>query len=179
MRILEPLQKAIYDLWFSFLEHLPGLVLGLLVFVLFLIFSRYLKKGIRAILRKKYTDGFALTMGLLARWFVIAIGFFISTAVIFPSVSFGTLVGSLGVSSIAIGFAFKDILQNMLAGILLIFRQPFWIGDTIEVRGLKGIVQGISIRETRITAEDGTLIIIPNTDVYSSPLKVFPAATTS
>ena len=74
------------------------------------------------------------------------------------------LVGSLVVT--------QDILENTLSGVLMLFRQPFTAGDQIEVQGQTGTVQAITIRETRIKAYDGQLILIPNRDVYKSVIRV-------
>lgn len=59
-------------------------------------------------------------------------------------------------------------LSRTLAGVLLLFRQPFQSGDQIEVLEQSGTVQGITIRETQIKTFDGKLVIIPNRDVYKS-----------
>lgn len=78
----------------------------------------------------------------------------------------------MGVLGIAAGFAFQDILSNLLAGILLIFRQPFVSGDQIEVNEITGTVEGITIRETRLTTYDGRLVVVPNHDVYTNAITV-------
>ena len=82
------------------------------------------------------------------------------------------LLAGLGFFSLAVGFAFKDILENTLSGVLMLFRQPFASGDQIEVQGYAGTVQAITIRETRIKTYDGQLILIPNSDVYKNVIRV-------
>ena len=89
-----------------------------------------------------------------------------------PGINPGALISALGISSVAIGFAFKDILQNTLAGLLLLFRQPFEVGDEIEVSGHQGTVEAITIRETRLRTFHGTRVLIANSDVYSSAVEV-------
>jgi small-conductance mechanosensitive channel len=78
----------------------------------------------------------------------------------------------LGFFSVAIGFAFQDILENTLSGVLLLFRQPFRSGDEIAVAGYEGTVEGITIRETRIRQYDGQLLLVPNRDVYKNVIRV-------
>ena len=73
---------------------------------------------------------------------------------------------------VAIGFAFQDSLENTLAGVLLLFRQPFRSGDQIEVDERSGTVEAITIRETRIKTFDGQLVLIPNRDVHKSVIRV-------
>ena len=106
----------------------------------------------------------AFGIGLISALFAIV--------VVFPSVHVGTLVGGLGVFGIAAGFAFQDILSNLLSGILLIFRQPFVSGDQITVSGVAGTVEEITIRETRIRGYDGRLYVVPNIDVYTGLIEV-------
>jgi small-conductance mechanosensitive channel len=69
-------------------------------------------------------------------------------------------------------FAFQDILENTLSGILLLFRQPFRSGDQITVMDRSGTVEGITIRETKLTTYDGELVVIPNRDVYKNVINV-------
>jgi len=93
-------------------------------------------------------------------------------AIIFPSIKPADLLSTLGIGSIAIGFAFKDILQNWLAGLLILIRQPFTTGDQIVVSGYEGTVQHIEARATLIKTYDGRLVVIPNADVYSKAVTV-------
>jgi small-conductance mechanosensitive channel len=83
-----------------------------------------------------------------------------------------TIISSLGIGSVAIGFAFKDILQNLLAGILLLVNRPYRRGDQIVVKDFEGTVEHIQSRATLIKTYDGRRVIIPNSDVYTSPVIV-------
>jgi small-conductance mechanosensitive channel len=85
------------------------------------------------------------------------------------------LLGGLGVSSVAIGFAFKDILQNMLAGVLILLRQPFQVGDEIVSGGHTGKVEKIETRATFIKTYDGRRVVIPNADIYTDSVVVITA----
>ena len=66
----------------------------------------------------------------------------------------------------------QDILENTLAGILMLFRQPFRSGDQITVMEQAGTVEAITIRETRLATFDGELVLIPNRDVYKNVIRV-------
>jgi small-conductance mechanosensitive channel len=118
----------------------------------------------------------------LAGWGVLVAGLTVSATIAFPSIQPVDIIAGLGVFSIAAGFAFQDILSNLLAGLLLIFRQPFVGGDQIEVSGWEGTVEEITIRETAIRTYDGQRVIIPNADVYQSAVRIqtaFPQRRTS
>ena len=103
---------------------------------------------------------------------VTLFGFAIALTILAPSLSIGSLVSSLGIGSVAIGFAFKDILQNWLAGLLILIRQPFHVGDQIVVKNFEGTVQHIETRATLIRTYDGQRIVIPNADVYTNAVTV-------
>jgi small-conductance mechanosensitive channel len=78
----------------------------------------------------------------------------------------------LGVGSVAIGFTFQNILQNFLAGILLLLQEPFQIGDWISITGLDGKVEDIQARATVISTADGKRIVIPNAVLFTNPVTV-------
>ena len=103
----------------------------------------------------------------------MVVALLISAAIIFPSVKPSDVLGTLGIGSVAIGFAFKDILQNLLAGLLLLINRPYRRGDQIKVKDFEGTVEHIESRATLIKTYDGRRrVIIPNSDVYTSPVVV-------
>ena len=111
-------------------------------------------------------------LGSLAFGFIIILAILIAAAVVFPSVKPVDIISTLGFGSVAIGFAFKDILQNLLAGLLLLIRRPYRRGDQIVVKGYEGTVEHIESRATLLKTYDGRRVIIPNSDVYTSPVEV-------
>ena len=135
-----------------------------------------LGRGARWLLRRRFTrtrsPSFAEVMSRVAGVMVVVLAVLVALTVTFPSVQPVDVLASLGFFSIAIGFAFQDILENSLAGILLLFRQPFRGGDQIDLDGQRGTVEGITIRETRIRTFDGELLIVPNAEVYKNRLLV-------
>ncbi len=156
----------------SFLETLPRLGLALIVLVVFWVIARIVRMVLRRLLDGHQTPSFQRVMSKLGGWLVLGFGFLIAMAVAFPSVQPVDLLAGLGIFSVAVGFAFQDILENTLAGVLLLFRQPFESGDQIDVQGQSGTVEAITIRETRIKTFDGRMVIIPNRDVYKSVIVV-------
>lgn len=114
----------------------------------------------------------AILLGQLTQLSVIILGFLIALSVIAPSFQAADLIKVLGIGSVAIGFAFQNILQNFLAGILLLIQEPFRVGDLISVTGLEGRVEDIQARATVITAENGRRIVIPNAVLFTNPVAV-------
>ena len=99
-------------------------------------------------------------------------GFLIAATVAFPGLTPGGLITTLGLGGVAIGFAFKDIFENFLAGVFILWKFPFDRGDFIECEGVSGKVQQITIRNTLIRQPDGTLVVTPNAQLFKNPVEV-------
>ena len=152
---------------------LPTLALALVVFVGFWIASGFLRSIVARIAEEATEDeNLQRLFGTIARVTLLVIGAFVSASVLFPGLEAGDLVAVLGLSSVAVGFAFKDIFQNFLAGILILLQRPFHIEDQIIVAGYEGTGEDISIRATKLKTYNGERVIIPNADIYSSPVTV-------
>ncbi len=100
------------------------------------------------------------------------IGIMIAMTVLFPSLTPGKIMTAIGLGSIAVGFAFKDIFENFIAGILILFREPFRLGDYIECEQIEGRVEEITIRDTHVRQTDGQRIVMPNAMLFKSPVTV-------
>jgi small conductance mechanosensitive channel len=92
--------------------------------------------------------------------------------VVAPSFQAGDLIKILGISGVAIGFAFQNILQNFLAGLLLLWAEPFRIGDEIKLDNYEGSVEEIQTRATIIKTYDGRRIVIPNADLFTHSVTI-------
>jgi len=103
-------------------------------------------------------------------------GILIATTVALPSVTPAKILTALGLGSVAIGFAFKDVFENFLAGILLLVREPFRLGDFIEVEDVEGQVTEITVRDTHIMQSDGELVVMPNALIFKNPIHVLTNA---
>ncbi len=106
--------------------------------------------------------GLAILFARLIQTIIAVVGFLISLSVVAPSFQVSDLVKLLGVGTVAIGFAFQNILQNFLAGILLLLEEPFRLGDLISVTGIEGNVRDVQTRATVITTKEGRKVVIPN-----------------
>lgn len=108
----------------------------------------------------------------VAAWVV---GIIAASVIAFPGLNLGDVIGLLGLGSVAIGFAFQDIFKNFLAGVLLLFREPFRLGDQIIVSDYEGTVEEINIRTTLIRTYQGERVLIPNSVVYTNSVQVMTA----
>jgi small-conductance mechanosensitive channel len=111
--------------------------------------------------------------GSLVKGAIYIAGFLLAATIVVPSLRPGDLIAGLGIGSVAIGFAFKDILQNMLAGVLILVRQPFEVGDQIvSSSGFEGTVEKIETRATLIRTYDNMRVVIPNSEIYTNSVTV-------
>lgn len=161
------------DTWLDGLFRLlPNIALALAVLVVFWLVARGVSSIVRKTARSHERQSLAEVGGSMVKWAIIIVGAMLAITIVAPSISPGDLISGLGVSSVAIGFAFKDILQNMLAGILILLRQPFEVGDQIVSGGHEGTVEKIETRATLIKTYDGRRVVIPNSEIYTDSVVV-------
>ena len=157
----------------GFVERLPYLATALVVFLIFFFVSKGVRAGVRALAqrnRRHYNLG--LVMGRISSGLIIFVGLLIALVIAIPGFTPGQLISLLGLSSVAIGFAFRDILQNFLAGILLLLSEPFRIGDQIVINEFEGTVEDIQTRATFLRTYDGRRIVIPNSNLFTNSVTV-------
>ncbi|WGI20377.1 mechanosensitive ion channel family protein [Amylibacter sp. IMCC11727] len=161
------------DAWLDGLfKLLPNLLVAIIVFAIFWFAASLISKLVQRMARNQDRPSLAEVGGSLIRWAIVIVGFMLAVTIVAPTITPGDLIAGLGVSSVAIGFAFKDILQNMLAGILILLRQPFEVGDQIVSGGHEGTVEKIETRATLIKTYDGRRVVIPNTSIYTDSVVV-------
>jgi small-conductance mechanosensitive channel len=120
------------DAWLDgFFKLLPNIGVAIVVFVIFWFVSKLVAALIRRAAKDKDRPSLAEVGSTLVRWTIVIICSMLAVTIVAPTLTPSDLIAGLGVSPVAISFAFKDILQNMLAGILILLRQPFEVGDQI------------------------------------------------
>lgn len=152
----------------DFYSLLPNIVVGIVFLFVFTILSYAVSRFIRSYFERKERIDLGNILSDLGFWLLVILGAGISLTIIMPSVKPGNLVASLGIGSIAAGFAFKEILQNWLSGLLILLRMPFRRGDQISVLDAEGTVMRIEPRATILRTYDGRDMVIPNTMVFSN-----------
>lgn len=81
---------------------------------------------------------------------------------------FTTLLGTLGLTSVVIGFSLRDVLSNYFSGVILLASRPFRLGDQIVIKEFEGTVRQIELRATTLVTYDGRTVYIPNQEVFSA-----------
>lgn len=152
---------------------LPKLLLALLVFAAVWWAAKGLGQAVAGLLeRARQPRSVGLVLGRLARWSLLTVGGMVALTIVVPSLNASAVVGALGVGGVAIGFAFKDIFQNLLAGLLLLVTRPFQIGDYVVAGSHEGTVEDIQVRATLLRAPDGRQVVVPNSDLYTNRVLV-------
>src|SRR5690348_12891447 len=116
-----------------------------------------------------HSEGLLVLLGRTAKIAVITLG--VATALGTVGVNVSALVAGLGLTGFALGFAFRDVLSNLLAGILLLLFRPFGPGDHISVSGLDGEVTNIDLRYT-VLKQPQKIVLIPNSNLFTNPILV-------
>jgi small-conductance mechanosensitive channel len=159
----------------GFLALLPLLLVAVVVFVVLLFIAKGLRHLAERALSRTSNRSAATAIGRILYIVMVSLAVLIAVTIAFPTMTPGRLFSVLGIGGVAIGFAFKDIFQNLLAGILLLLRHPFRVGDEITTGEFTGTVEAIETRATYIRTYDGKRVIIPNSDVYTKPVTVISA----
>jgi small conductance mechanosensitive channel len=165
MDLSAPLQALVEEA----LQFIPKLIVALIVFGVSLFLSVVAARWTERTARTKIDDEETLLLlSRLARWTVVILG----TVLALDQVDFDVtgFVAGLGIAGLTIGFALQDITRNFIAGLILLVRQPFDIGDAVEVAGHAGTVLEITTRDTVLKAWDGEMVILPNLEVFTQPI---------
>ncbi len=155
----------------TFVDLIPKLLMAVLVFVVAIFIANLIRRVVLNRLQPRMDDPLlARFLARTAKTIVVIIGILLVLQIIgLAGVASGLLAGA-GVGAFVIGFAFKDIGENFLAGIMLAFNRPFRVGDTVELDGNKGVVVTLNLRNTQIKTFDGKDIYIPNANVVKNPV---------
>jgi small conductance mechanosensitive channel len=158
--------KTIQEQVNGFLGQIPTIIFAIVVFSFFYFLGKIIRSSVRKIVMERRKQNIGLVMGRLAQVLTVFLGGFVAAGLVFPSISAQTIIQVLGVGSVAIGFAFRDVLQNFLAGILILLNEPFEIGDEIRFKDFEGRVEDIQTRATLLRTYDGRRVVIPNASLF-------------
>lgn len=152
------------------IAHLPYLAVAAVAFMAFVFLARVLQQVTRRALNR-YGWAFAEMLARLVHVAVVVLGVLVALWIAIPTVEFGQVFASLGVTGIILGFALRDIIENFVAGILILWRRPFQGGDQIRSGAYEGTVVEINFRSTVLRTYDGIKVYIPNGKVFTEPLE--------
>ena len=159
----------------GFFAVLPKLAVALVVFALFWVVAAAVRSVIHRVTPGPRNSSIGIVLGRLAYAALVLLGVFVALTIVIPSLTFASIFAALGLGGVAFAFAFQDTFQNLLAGILILLREPFREGDEITSGEYTGTVESIETRATFIRTYDGRRVIIPNSQIYSDPVQVITA----
>ena len=145
---------------------LSKVVIGMVILAVFYVFWRIVDAALRLFFKRSGTNEMTSTFLLtLAKYALLIIG--IITALDSAGIKVSAVLASLGIAGLTIGFAAKDSLSNIIAGVLIFLDRPFVIGDLVEIENFYGEVDKITLRSTRIVTSDGKMLAVPNTEIIN------------
>lgn len=173
MNYVATLQKQIDEMIKAFIELLPQLAIALVVLAITWGLAKLAVRVVSGVTAKtSMREDLRQLLQTLVRLTVWIFGFMIAMTIAIPSLTPASLFAGLGVGALAIGFAFQDIFENFLAGVLIMLREKMHLGDAVECEGISGSVEKITLRETHIRQFSGELTIVPNSQLFKNPVKI-------
>ncbi|QJB68839.1 mechanosensitive ion channel family protein [Parasphingorhabdus halotolerans] len=170
---VEILTGQLADMWEALVSMVPGMLIALIVLILTWIISKFAIKITDQITKSaSMRPSLRELIETLVRIAIWVIGLMIALTILMPGLTPASLIAGLGFGAVAIGFAFQDIFENFMAGILIMLREKMRIGDYIECEGTEGVVEHIALRETHIRKPNKELTIVPNSILFKNPVKI-------
>lgn len=149
-----------------FLQHFSGMVVALVYLVFFSLLWMVVSRSLRLIFKRINLDSTAASfVQEVLKYTIFCIGALAALGAL--GINTTSILASLGVAGLTLGFAAKDTLSNIIAGIFIFWDRPFTTGDLVEIDGVYGRVQEITLRSTRIVTVDGKMVAIPNTNIVN------------
>ena len=174
--MFDDLRTVLEDYYTSALEYVPRIAVAIIVVTVGYLIAHWVTGFVRRRLFDAAEDRIAAQfLTKVAKLLLLSGVILLALHVAGLSQVAGALLGLLGASSLIIGFAFKDIGENFIAGVILAFSRPFGIGDAIEVEGVFGRVLALRMRYTHLKTFDGRDVYVPNADVLTNAVTNFTA----
>lgn len=172
-RFLEGIFSRLADLFdpqemgVVFADMLANLLIGAVTFLAYYLVWRLLDRVARAVAVRAHADATSRDFALTVLKFVV-LSFAAVSALSSIGVNTASLLTSLGIAGLTIGFAARDALSNLISGLLIYWDRPFVIGDLIEIKNSYGRVERITLRSTRVVTPDGRMLAVPNTEIINT-----------
>lgn len=147
-------------------DLIANLIIGLVVFLVFYAIWNIINRFLRPLLLRSNSDETTISFfETVLKYLVLGLGVIVAL----DSIGIQTtgIIASLGIAGLTIGFAAKDALSNLIAGLLIFFDRPFVIGDLVEIDDQYGTVEKITLRSTRIVTRDGKMLAVPNIEIIN------------
>lgn len=163
MSITDELHQKLLSYWEILIESIPRIMLSIIVTTVFILLAITLAKVFRRKMMKKAENKLVVDYVVkLVKFLLILAGIILGLHTMGLTGIAGGLLAGAGVGAVVLGFAFKEIGENFLAGVILVFDRPFNLGDTVTVEGNMGKITALNFRTTQMKTFDGRDVYIPN-----------------
>ena len=167
--LIDNLMEVLQTWQQEFLEKFPQVIIGLIVFLISLYVAKWLSRIVRRGMEMRKSDReLTVLLSRITQWAIITLGILLALEQAGQDIT--SLIAGLGIVGFTIGFALQDVSANLVAGMLLLYQQPFDLGDSIKVSDYSGTVKQIDLRATQIMTFDGLLVMIPNKDIFTNTI---------
>jgi len=155
----------------TLLDKTPQLLYAISALAFFVVLGKFIAFLIsKAIKQSRLSTPYQSFFLNLIRWICYLIGFLVALKILGLNAIATSILAGGGITAVVLGFAFREIGENILAGFFLAFSRPFDIGDLIQSEGLQGRVKGVELRHTHIRTADGCDIFVPSSQIFNKPL---------
>jgi small conductance mechanosensitive channel len=169
----EPMRAQLAGYVSGFWAALPQILAAVVFLILVWIVVKVMHAIVPRILRRaRLRTALIDVLVMLTSVSFWLLGGLIALTIAFPTITPGRAMTALGIGSVAVGFAFKDVFENFLAGLLLLIREPFSKGDYIKCEEIEGQIEEITIRDTHVRQTDGQLVVAPNGYLFRNPVTI-------
>ena len=165
--------RVLKDWWMKFAEFTPSLIVGILVFLFFMVTSKHLSKLSvnlfqRFFPKSRNQDTIISLIGVF-RFLIILAGTFMALEIMGLNSFFLKFIGSLGVAGVIAGVALKDLVSSIFSGMLVSVDKSFKVGDVITISNITGTVEEIGFLTTKVINDEGKKVYIPNQLIFNAP----------
>jgi len=170
---IDTLREQLQDMGEGFVASLPSIAIAIFILFITWILARFAARISDMLVgRTDLRASLKTLIDTLVKLGIWVAGIFIAAVVVLPGLTAASLLAGLGIGAVAIGFAFQDVFENFLAGVLIMVREKMRIGDVIECEGISGKVEHITLRETHIRKLSGELTVVPNSILFKTPVEI-------
>lgn len=153
------------------IKHLPNFVVAILIAIIFSVIANIAGKTIKKVLLKTLeSPQIASLLASIFKMCILIAGVFVALDFLGLTGTVTSLLAGAGIVGLAIGFAFQDMTENLIAGIAMGIRKPFQIGDVVAADKVFGTVKTINLRNTLVETFFGQLEVIPNKILFRNIL---------
>jgi small conductance mechanosensitive channel len=165
------LRAIVADWYIGAVRFLPNLLLIAVILILTIVVARRSQGLVHHLSeRTQAPREIGDLLGRMARMGILLVGMLLVLGQLGLGSAVISFVAGLGIAGIMIGFALQDIVKHFAAGVLLLMLRPFRIGDEVRIDEFEGRVVDVQLRATVLKTENGDEVLIPNADVYNSPI---------